>query len=87
MPRAAFESEPQAEAAAGVLREMGYESRVVVRTSGEDGDFAKRTTEFFAGKFAPFEPHALVISDDAEAEPFTRTVQRHYGIVVSTPDT
>jgi hypothetical protein len=79
MPVAAFESEPQASAAGTVLREFGFKSEVVVR--GAD-TFEERTRDFFAGNPHPFEPHALLLSDDADDERFARTVQRHYGIIV-----
>jgi len=82
MPIAAFESEPQASAAATVLRELGFESQVVVRGANT---FEERTRDFFEGKAPPFEPHALLVSEDAAEEPFLRTVQRHYGVVILSP--
>ncbi len=82
MPAAVFESEPQASAAAIVLRELGFDSEVVVPGANT---YEERARAFFAGNPAPFEPHALLVSDDADDERFLRTVQRHYGIVV-TPE-
>ncbi len=82
MPIAAFESEPQASAAATVLRELGFNSEVIVRGANT---FEERTRDFFAGKPAPFEPHALLVSEEADDETFLRTVQRHYGTVVLSP--
>jgi hypothetical protein len=79
MAIAAFESEPQATAAATVLRELGFSADVIVRGTNT---FEERTRNFFAGKPAPFEPHALLVSGDADEERFLRTVQRHYGIIV-----
>jgi hypothetical protein len=38
---------------------------------------------FLSGKPAPFEPKAILISDDVDEERFLRTIQRHYGILVS----
>ncbi len=79
MPIAAFESEPQASAAGIVLRELGFDTEIVVRGANM---FEERTRAFFSGKTAQFEPHALLVSNDADREPFLRTVQRHYGIVI-----
>ena len=50
MATAVFESEPQASAAAGVLRELGFEARVMVPG---DNNFDERTRDFFSGKAAP----------------------------------
>jgi hypothetical protein len=80
MPLAAFESEPQASAAATALRELGFNAEVIARGANT---FEARTRDFFAGKPAPFEPHALLASTDADPERFLRTVQRHYGIVLA----
>ena len=82
MPIAAFESEPQASAAATVLRELGFDSQVVVR--GAD-TFEERTRSFFEGRPPPFEPHALLVSEEADGDRFLRTVQRHYGVVILSP--
>lgn len=79
MPAAIFESEPQASAAAGILRELGFDSQVVVR--GAD-DYEERARAFLTGNPPPFEPNAVLFSNDADQERFVRTVQRHYGFVV-----
>jgi hypothetical protein len=79
VPIAAFESEPQASAAGTVLRELGFDADVIVRGANT---FEARTQDFFAGKPAPFEPHAVLVSDAADPGSFVRTVQRHYGIVL-----
>jgi len=76
---AAFENEPEASAAATILREQGYNSRVVTRRSEAYED---RLRDFFRGKQRTFEPAALVISDDAEFESFARVAQRHYGFLI-----
>ena len=83
MPVAAVESEPQASAAAVVLRELGFDSEVILRGANT---FDERTKDFFGGKSAPFEPHAILISNDADEERFLRTVQRHYGIIVASAE-
>ena len=80
MPAAVFESEPQASAAATVLRELGFDSQVVVPGANT---FDERARAFFTGNAAPFEAHALLLSSNADDERFLRTVQRHYGIVVA----
>jgi hypothetical protein len=78
MRSAAFESEPQASAAAGVLRELGFHADVYVRGAN---DFDERARSFLSGNPVPFETNAVLVSDDADQERFLRTVQRHYGIV------
>ena len=79
MPAAAFESEPQASAAAIVLRELGFNADVYVHGAN---DFEERARSFFSGNPAPFEAKALLVSNDADEERFLRTVQRHYGVLV-----
>jgi hypothetical protein len=79
MPAALFENEPQASAAATVLRELGFDSEVILRGANT---FDERTRDFFAGKPPAFELHALLLSTDADDERFARTVARHYGIVI-----
>lgn len=81
MPAAVFESEPQAEAAATVLRELGFDSDVIVPGANT---FEERSRALFAGNPPPFEPHAILVSNDVDDDRFLRTVQRHYGIVVTT---
>jgi hypothetical protein len=82
VPIAAFESEPQASAAATVLRELGFDSQVIVRGANT---FEERTRDFSEGRTPPFEPHALLVSEDADEGRFLTTVQRHYGVVVLSP--
>jgi hypothetical protein len=78
MPIAAFEAEPQAKAAASALRDLGFDAEVILR----DGpSFDERTAAFFQGRSQPFEAHAIVVTN-AETEPFTRAVQRHYGTAI-----
>lgn len=79
MATAAFESEPQAAAAATILRELGFNADVYVR-DGEN--FEARTREFFGGNPPAFEPEAILVSADVDRDRFVRTVQRHYGVVV-----
>ncbi|HEY1882034.1 MAG TPA: hypothetical protein VGG51_03205 [Candidatus Cybelea sp.] len=79
MLAALFENEPQASAAATVLRELGFDSEVILRGANT---FEERTRDFFAGKPPSFEPHALLLSANADDERFARTVQRHYGILI-----
>jgi len=81
MPKAAFESEPQADAAATALRELGFNAEVLVRAGP---DFDERTREFFAGNTPPFEAHAVLHSTDADDERFARIAQRHYGFILSS---
>lgn len=78
MPVAVFENEPDAEATAVTLRELGFKTEVILPASNT---FDERTKDFFQGKEAPFQPHAVVTSD-ADSERFVRTVQRHYGTVI-----
>ena len=79
MATAVFESEPQASAAAIVLRELGFQAQVVVPGGN---DFEERARAFLSGNPAPFQANALLRSDDADSERFLRTVQRHYGMVI-----
>jgi hypothetical protein len=76
---AAFENEPEAAATATMLRERGYTTRIVTR---DDEAYEKSLQDFFHGKERTYEPHAFVISGDAEYEPFMRAAQRHYGFVI-----
>lgn len=80
MLTAVFENEPDASAAAIQLRENGFDARVIV--AGSD-TFDQRTKDFFQGKTAPFVPHAVLVSEDADSERFLRTVQRHFGLILS----
>ncbi|MBV8149077.1 MAG: hypothetical protein JO092_08305 [Candidatus Eremiobacteraeota bacterium] len=76
---AAFENEPEAAATANMLKERGYDSKVVVR---EEKAYEGTLKEFFEGKPRTYEPHAFVISENAEFEPFMRAANRHYGFVI-----
>jgi hypothetical protein len=76
---AAFENEPEAAATAVMLRERGYRSRVVAR---DEDAYEQSLRDFFRGKPHTFEPHAFVISEDADFEPFMRAATRHYGFVL-----
>lgn len=76
---AAFEHEPEAAATAIMLRERGYDSKVVTTDTEA---YEKNLRDFFKGKERTFEPHAFVISGDAEYEPFMEAAQRHYGFVI-----
>jgi hypothetical protein len=76
---AAFESEPEADAAATMLRERGHEAKVVTRDAGA---YEESLRDFFKGKPRTYEPRAFVISGDTEYEPFLRAAQRHYGFVI-----
>jgi hypothetical protein len=76
---AAFETEPEAAATAVMLRERGYDSKVVVRDEQAYGEALK---QFFAGKPHTYQPHAFVISESADFEPFMRAANRHYGFVI-----
>ena len=76
---AAFENEPEAEAAAVMLKERGYDSRVVTR---DDEAYEEQLRDFFKGRERTYEPHAFVIADEVEYEPFMRAAQRHYGFVI-----
>lgn len=79
MATAAFESEPQASAAAIIFRELGFNADVYVR---DGDDFEERAREFISGNPPPFEPKAILVSTDVDRDRFIRTVQRHYGVVV-----
>ena len=76
---AAFEREPEASATARYLRERGYQTDVV---TPDAKDYEKSVREFFKGKKRTFEPHAFVISGDADYEPFMQAARRHYGFVI-----
>lgn len=80
MPRAAFEDEPQASAAAMALRELGFTAEVVTRDGG-DG-FEERARALLTGNPPAFEIHAL-LSSDADIDAFARIAQRHHGMILS----
>lgn len=79
MKIAAFERDPEASATATILREQGYDSKIVKQ--GQD-DYDERVGEFFKGKPQTYEPRAFVISEEAEFEPFMKAAQRHYGFII-----
>ena len=76
---AAFENEPEAAATATMLKKRGYDSKVVIR---EEEAYGKTLKRFFEGKRRTYEPHAFVISENADFEPFMRAANRHYGFVI-----
>lgn len=76
---AAFEHEPEAEAAATMLEERGYDSQIVTK---DEEKYEDNLRDFFKGKQRTFEPHAFVVSGTADYEPFMRAAQRHYGFVI-----
>ena len=75
---AAFESEPDAEATAIVLRENGFDAEVLKRGAE---DYEERTRDFFQGRPHEFAEHAILVSN-ADRDTFMRNVQRHYGTVI-----
>lgn len=76
---AAFENEPEAAATATMLRERGYDTKVVTR---ENKAYKESLRDFFRGKPRTYEPRAFVISGNAEYEPFKTAAQRNYGFVI-----
>jgi hypothetical protein len=78
MPKAAFEHEPDAESAAGVLRDLGFSARLVERS---DESYDDRMRAFFSGRERPFEVHAVLVSD-AGIDTFEREVASHHGHVI-----
>ena len=76
---AAFENEPEAAATATMLRERGYDTKVVNR---DNRAYEESLRDFFHGKPRTYEPRAFVISGDADYEPFRRAARRHYGFVI-----
>ncbi|HEY3675513.1 MAG TPA: hypothetical protein VGK84_05935 [Candidatus Tumulicola sp.] len=80
MLTAVFEHEPDAEAAAIVLRNDGFDAKVTLKNqSGENYD--DRMRDFFSGREHPFEVHA-VLTSDARSDEFAREVIAHHGHVV-----
>ncbi len=76
---AAFENEPEAAATATMLRERGYETKIVTR---DDGAYEDSLRDFFRGKPRTYKPRAFVVSGNADYEPFRMAAQRHYGFVI-----
>jgi hypothetical protein len=81
MPRAAFEDEPQASAAAIALRELGFTAEVTSRSGSDTYD--ERARSLLTGNPPPFEVHAILTSD-ADTDRFVRIVERHHGFPVSS---
>ena len=79
MQIAAFESEPEAQQTATILKEQGYDCTIVTRN---DRSYEQRTADYFKGKAQSYQPQAYVISETAEFEPFLHAAQRHYGFVI-----
>jgi hypothetical protein len=78
MPKAVFEHEPDAESTAIVLRELGFDGRVIEHS---DESYDDRMRAFFSGRERPFEVHAILASD-AHPDTFAREVAAHHGHVV-----
>ena len=77
MRTAYFDGEPTAEAAAQVLRELGFKA-VVHRCTNES--YADTVKKFFRGEIGNFERNAVVESD-ADAVSFETVIIRHHGRV------
>ncbi len=77
---AIFEDEPQAEQAATMLREQGFQAEVMPVSSESYGEAIKR---FFRGETHGFNGTTLVVSEDAEEEPFDNAVVKQYGRVIT----
>jgi hypothetical protein len=72
-----FDGEPDAQAAAGVLRELGYTAEVHRCT---DEPYAETVKKFFEGAIGNFEKNAVVTSD-ADPDSFQRIITEHGGRV------
>ena len=70
-----FEDEPDAEAAASMLRELGFTATVHSCTSETYSDMLKK---FFRGEIGLYEKDA-VLESDAAADSFETIVVRHHG--------
>ncbi|HTU82562.1 MAG TPA: hypothetical protein VMF61_10555 [Candidatus Acidoferrales bacterium] len=75
---AAFEDEPDAQATAILLRELGFTARVVEKGGNS---YDERMRAFLSGRTVDFEIHAFLLSD-ADEERFRREVQVHHGSVL-----
>jgi hypothetical protein len=73
-----FDGEPDAWAAAQVLKELGYTAEVHRCT---EEPYAQTAREFFEGEIGDFEKNAIVVSDDADPEAFQSIMTRHGGRV------
>lgn len=72
-----FDGEPGADAAAQVLRELGF-TAVVHRCTDES--YTETVKKFFRGEIGNFEQNAAVESD-ADAVTFETVIYRHHGRV------
>lgn len=75
-----FEDEPQAQQAATMLREQGFQADVISATSESYGEGIKR---FFRGETHGFNGTILVTSEDAGEEQFDNAVVKQYGRVIT----
>jgi hypothetical protein len=82
MPKAAFEDEPQAAAAAIALRELGFNAEIT--TAANDDSYDERARALLAGKPPSFKIHSWLESTDADLDGFIRIVQRHHGLPLSS---
>jgi hypothetical protein len=80
MLRAVFEHEPDAQAAAIVLQNQGYDAHVEL-VHQDDANYGDRMRDFFSGREHPFVVHA-VLTSDARNDEFEREVIAHHGHVV-----
>jgi hypothetical protein len=76
MPIAYFEDEPDAEAAASMLKELGFTATVHSCTTEKYSDMVKK---FFRGEIGLYEKDAVLESDDAAPDSFETIVIRHHG--------
>jgi hypothetical protein len=79
MRSAYFEDEPDAEAAAIVLRDLGFNA--VVRSCTTE-TFAQTIGKFFRGEIGNWENNAVLESDNAPYQSFEIAIIRHGGRVV-----
>ncbi|MGZ3496905.1 MAG: hypothetical protein ACXWNK_16510 [Vulcanimicrobiaceae bacterium] len=77
MPTAYFNAEPDALAAAQVLRDLGFTADV--RLCGTE-PYDERVKKFFEGQGSIFGTNAVVESD-ADAEAFATVITRHHGLL------
>ena len=77
MRSAYFDGEPDAQAAADVLHELGFEAVVHLCTNEP---YTETVLKFFEGKSGNFERNAELKSD-ADPESFETVITRHHGRV------